>query len=577
MFLRKKILTLLLLKLLVCQLFASVQIHELKDHVKHGYSQAQLLNTERVTATMYVHSVFDKVSPLMGLFPVRIYIENPLQENLQGKLVSTSQKSWDAGVLKKEFSQLPLQQIKRGYVEVLLPQQPAAGYRQQSRLRFFGENSSLSRASFAGAEHPLAVTKNEPLLIDRLRKEMAAGRSGYRHNEQQQLATMDFEALTDLEDQLLGWNYILINQEELAYLSEPKYQKSSRSFELFLKRGGHLWVQCKQPEQAMLPTDWQAVKYHQDKNRIEFFVGEGKVFLSLDKNIQWSEISKRHSRFFDGHGKLMSKIDDIHTNILGFMLMVFGFALLVGPINLFVICKGNRVKLMLTTPIISLLAVVLFGLLILLIEGIGGEGARMSVTYVDTDRHEHITQVAQVSRTGVVLNSKFDVEDEVFIWPSVTHIGKPKNSRESSEYNLLDQQAVSGWFTSRNIQSQTLIKRSMKRERLELKDDQGQLKLLSTLQIPLDHVWTYDKEGQLVGVKQVTPGSEYQINELDRLEADYLQDVRMKKLVAEYRDAGKEILLAASKRPMNDSNSYSGIDWIWEQHFYIIPVDVRQD
>jgi hypothetical protein len=560
-------------------LSAAIVVPDMKDHQKHGFSQTQLLNSKQVSASMHVFSAFDKVSPLMGQFPVRIYIENPLNENISGKLVSSSQSNWDSGKLKKEFSKLPFHQIKRGYIDILLPQQPSKQNWQRSLLRFIGENSNLNSANFRGSVHPVAVTSQEPLLIDRLRKEMVAGLTGYRRNEQEQLAILKFDALTNLEDQFQGWKHLVIHQDELDKLKEPSKKLLTRSFELFLKRGGDLWVKCSKVDAMSLPKGWSEIKQEElsSENKKTYLIGQGRVHLTTDKNITWAELSKHRDHFFDARSTLLMKIPDIQTNILGFMLMVFGFALLVGPLNLFVFCKGNRIKLMVTTPLISLIAVIVFGVCILMIEGVGGEGARESVTYIDIDRHEHITRTSQASRTGVVLSSRFILDENATIWPTVAGMGKPKNSRASSEYSQNDQQMVGGWFTSRNIQIQTITSRKLNRERLELKNENGQLKILSTMSVKLDYVWTYNQKGEVVGAKDVRSGSEREVDKLNQHGDPYLLDQSLRKLIQEYQRSGQEVLLAISSTPHNPIKTYDGIDWTWNRHCFIVPVKLRKD
>src|SRR5690606_18267044 len=103
-----------------------------------------------------------------------------------------------------------------------------------------------------------------------------------------------------------------------------------------------------------------------------------------------------------------------------FVVVLIAFGLLVGPVNLFVFAKsGQRHRLFITTPIISLATCALLILLILIQDGTGGRGERIVLMEVrpDADENRAYLHQEQVSRTGVLLGSSFELKESAVISP----------------------------------------------------------------------------------------------------------------------------------------------------------------
>ena len=90
-----------------------------------------------------------------------------------------------------------------------------------------------------------------------------------------------------------------------------------------------------------------------------------------------------------------------------------GFAVLIGPVNLFAIAAGRRRHwLFVTVPAISLAAVATLGAAIFFQDGTGGEGARRSlVVLLPGDHHAAVFQ-EQVARTGLLFGTSFPLAED---------------------------------------------------------------------------------------------------------------------------------------------------------------------
>jgi hypothetical protein len=138
--------------------------------------------------------------------------------------------------------------------------------------------------------------------------------------------------------------------------------------------------------------------------------------------------------------------------VFAFMLL---FAILVGPVNLFVWADSTRRhRLFITTPIISLIASLVLGLVILLQDGFGASGTRLTLGVMSPEHKRLVIRQEQASRSGVLWGSGFTVSE-----PSAMHQIKKDAAPASEQQQSFEEQGNSrggDWFQSRDIKLQTL-------------------------------------------------------------------------------------------------------------------------
>jgi len=194
------------------------------------------------------------------------------------------------------------------------------------------------------------------------------------------------------------------------------------------------------------------------------------------------------------------------------MLIVFVlvFALIIGPINFLILApSGNRHRLFWTTPAISLGASILLAALILTREGFGGNGLYFATVLSLPNEHKTVLWQEQISRTGVLSESSFELSVPSLLLPIRVH----KGSRDSfprlndTTYSL-DGNVWSGdWFRSRSTQAQALTTIQPARERIEIRDKNGVPEVLSTFPYKLDDIFYFDEKGAIWRGQGLTPGS----------------------------------------------------------------------
>lgn len=187
-----------------------------------------------------------------------------------------------------------------------------------------------------------------------------------------------------------------------------------------------------------------------------------------------------------------------------FIVVLIAFGILVGPVNLFVFAKsGQRHKLFITTPIISVATSILLIFLILFKDGLGGHGMTVGLMEVRPDAGENRAYLIQeqVSRTGVLIGGSFELGEAAAItpvplapgdWSRLTTVNGGADMRYTARPEG-DRLAVSGdWFKSRSEQGQLVQAVIPTRGRLELQSDAGTPAFTSTFNHPLDAVYYID-------------------------------------------------------------------------------------
>ena len=192
----------------------------------------------------------------------------------------------------------------------------------------------------------------------------------------------------------------------------------------------------------------------------------------------------------------------------GLMLaFIAGFALLVGPVNLFAFCRRqNRHRIFWTTPLLSMGASLGLAALILLQDGTGGRGERAAVVGLLPERHEEVLLQEQLSRTGLLLRSRFQPSEPLWMEPIE---GTPDTSGGPRGMQLARTGDVfSGdWFVSRALQAQRVEAVRSSRSRLELEEKPGEPpRLVSTVPDTLAEAYYIDADARYWRAENVEPG-----------------------------------------------------------------------
>lgn len=214
------------------------------------------------------------------------------------------------------------------------------------------------------------------------------------------------------------------------------------------------------------------------------------------------------------------RVPAIAPSLGGFMLVVVGIAIVLGPLNLWWGYKRRRmVQVLWTTPILSIALGFLVGAGILLGDGFGGKGQRSLWIHLVPAEKLELRLQEQVSRTGVLFQKTFSLPPETLMVPV-----------QASDHDAVANQRLSiqpggthagDWFANRHIQAQVLeqVRTSRADVRLLTPPDISPPRILSTLNAPLSRLVYRDIHGDFWTARDLSPGDEITLRSIPQNEA----------------------------------------------------------
>lgn len=243
----------------------------------------------------------------------------------------------------------------------------------------------------------------------------------------------------------------------------------------------------------------------------------------------------------DHHNTVKNRNESVRTDYLGswplpavfgsqgfqyamFILVLVVFAIVVGPVNLFVLAKSTRRhRLFITTPIISLVASLILIALIVFQDGFGGRGMRLSLMEVRSDGGINAAFVhqEQFSRTGVLLGGGFTVDPACFLSPVPIPQSPWSRFNDRIARGVFNLQPVDGkmlaggdWWKSRSEQAHALSAVVPTRGRIELTSTAREL--VSTFDFPIQTLYVKDKTDQWFRAENIGTGKRFTITPVDQ-------------------------------------------------------------
>ncbi|NNC87820.1 MAG: hypothetical protein HKN82_05080 [Akkermansiaceae bacterium] len=209
---------------------------------------------------------------------------------------------------------------------------------------------------------------------------------------------------------------------------------------------------------------------------------------------------------FVGRWPLQAAFGSKKAHVVFFILVLIAFGVLVGPVNLFVFAKaGQRHRLFITTPLISLGASLLLVVLIIFQDGFGGRGQRVVLMEVRPDNGENAAYIAQeqFARTGVLLSSNFTTSEPAYLSPVLIDDSRwarvtPGNNGGKSRYttDVIEQglKVAGDWFQSRSEHGHFLQTVRPTRGRIEMASLDPPV-VVSTFAFPLGTLYYTSVDG----------------------------------------------------------------------------------
>jgi len=276
-----------------------------------------------------------------------------------------------------------------------------------------------------------------------------------------------------------------------------------------------------------------------------------------------------------------------------FIIILIGFGILVGPVNLFVFAKsGRRHRLFITTPIIALGTSVLLVALIILIDGFGGRGKRVALMEIRPDDGENSAYIyqEQISRTGVLLGGGFALTEPAAItpvplsansqWSRLTDQNNGGGMRYDARLRDGKLEVDGDWFQSRSEQGQLLRAVIPTRGRIEIRSSAGPPSMLSTFGFPITTLYYLDESGGYWCAEKIEPGKVFTCRVAQPLEIATFSSqaigsfstrsgIALKPLLLNER-GGRHFMALTESAP--GIETFKGIDWSLTRTYITGPV-----
>jgi hypothetical protein len=469
-----------------------------------------------------------------GYFPVRVKIANNLKNERRVYLDFKSQSNYTDDLLTSSSFAFAAQGGKTVIADILVPLcPPRDGYGDQSITVKMSGSMGEATNSINGGQHekqPAVLlsealfTPNASTLDSAVKKSgSSSGRSG------EFAAKFDPKQLPDEWLAFSGYDSILMTDRDWADIP-PGARNAILSW---LRLGGQLVIYSSSsatletlglPAQASFGTvTLRSIPSDLSMNAAEV------VSLVAKNKTQPQHVSSREN--FMSTWPLQQAFGSQTFRYSLFVAVLVIFAILVGPVNLFVFAKsGQRHRLFITTPLISLAASLILIVLIIVQDGFGGNGLRRVLMEVRPESGINAAYIhqEQFSRTGVLTNSNFTLDTPATFQPvPIADSRWARYSRGSSRYrsdngekgtfNLQPDdgkiKASGDWFQSRSEQGHILSAVTSTRGRIEKTDTPDSF--ISTFEFPIETLYYLDEASQWHRAEAVTAGKRFKLSPID--------------------------------------------------------------
>ena len=477
--------------------------------------------------TMDLQLYYDNLPP-SGMIPLRLIITNETDRDLSWQLTTESSLRYSrhSSVHTKRASfALPVPAGSTRRFELLAPLHlndhqshrfgsslslNISGYGIRSEempLRHYAHDGDISNG-FVGLSSNLGRATFSSLQEEMLRTPRGARGRGRSTELAGTLLPIMFPAFPADWRGMSGFSLIILKGSDWLDLGDPERAAVRR----WVMHGGDLILihpEGESPLMPGLPTELAADGRHPlgHGHLIHRFSADGQAVVG--ELVADVELARPFSDRF-ASGRTLDQWTarrDLDRGLPGSTLMilfVFLFGLVIGPINLFVFARQKkRARILWTTPLISLIGCLVLLLMILLLEGTGGTGHRTVVAFHDHLRNEVHMHQEQITRTGLLLNRRFPLEEGVLI-EQIPHVDPIHESTRTLART--GREFGGDWFHNRSMQGHWLRGTTSSRARLTLRVEGEDARLHSSFPDLLDQVFVRDAEGGFWLCENLRPG-----------------------------------------------------------------------
>ncbi len=534
--------------------------------------------------------------PTSGYLPVRIELTNGQLKDLNWKLYCKSTDSrWKEESLYSSNYAFTCPAGETATYEIYVPvitpylNSSGGGYGRKANIHFtmtcdsYPEKNQARLSSNHMTEFPEVLVSDEILLHNsdhldiRLHSTYTARYSGsYKFG-----SSFTPDALPEDWRGYIGYEVMVISADAMAQISSG----ARVSLQQWLRGGGNLIVL-----RPSASENFKTLNIETDSSSGDVgTVGSGQIYLKtisditrleaheIDYLIETVSKSREIPQFksfvtdFSKKWGLLKDFGSKNFNPILLAIILLIFAIIVGPINLFVFAKsGQRHRLFYTTPLISLVASLLLIVLIVFQDGFGGSGVRNQHIQLGAkgEPYADIYQ-EQISRTGVLLSTSITSKEQLPLtpvllpnsdWARMNMTNRGAQSRYAQEISEDGVKLTGDFFQSRSEQAHTVRHVAPSYGRIELVDGM----ISSTLAYPIDLLYYKNSENKLFTAKNIKPGAKVALTPMTETKLKKT-DIQKKFSASRSRQISRVIntpnSFVAFTKDAPGIETYSGIEW----------------
>lgn len=494
-----------------------------------------------------------------GFFPVRVKVANNLQNDRSVRLDFSSFASYDKRIQSQSSFSLTAPAGKTITRDIMVPLCSPNGA-HSDQLTF----SAKLRGSLGEAENNIhsktsasdpAVLLSESLFTPNASALDAATKSssGSRYGNEAFAAKFDPKQLPDNWLAFSGYDSVLMTETDWSNVPAG----SRNAILSWAMLGGQLVIfSGSNPSMASLglPEDLGFGSYllRPISSDLKLDPTETLKLVSVSNPVRRRQTATNSD--YNGSWPLQGHFGGQSFRYGVFIAVLVVFGILVGPVNLFVFAKsGQRHRLFITTPLISLGASLILIALIIFQDGFGGNGMRRVLMEVrpDAGQNAAFLHQEQISRTGILMSSRFNVDPACLFVP--VPIAKSRWARYTTDYNTRGgfnlqpgggKMAASGdWWQSRSEHGHALSAVVSTRGRIERTATPNTF--VSTFDFPLETLYFLDEAKQWHRAENIATGKPFTLTPIDATMAE----PALAKESLTFTNRNRELLNRAKNRP----------------------------
>ncbi|MFZ2957163.1 MAG: hypothetical protein WA705_09755 [Candidatus Ozemobacteraceae bacterium] len=219
------------------------------------------------------------------------------------------------------------------------------------------------------------------------------------------------------------------------------------------------------------------------------------------------------------YNRIFPVVDETGIPIRGLFLLIFFYAILIGPVSIFVLSRmKKRIYLLWTVPLLSIITCGVVFLYALVVEGWESRARADVVTWLDESSHRAVTigWAAYYSPLTPADGFRFAYETEIMTL-GVHRYNAPGAGPRSLDWSR-DQHLGSNWIMARLPAYFAVRKSETRRERLALRQTpDGRMTVMNGLGAPIKRLWLADRSGNYFVGGSISAGAEGRLSQDGRI------------------------------------------------------------